>query len=155
MTTTGQSINRGSYGINILLSYSFLKAMTNITTNLTGMVLYIITTARHRETQDTRLLHTEWITRWVMGPQVDLLLKIHWIRGPCLPSRVFMSEGLLSQLSNFAAISGEQITSQRMITMSTLYQTSSLSSLKQQSADRQITLTWECYLDSEPTSCCS
>jgi len=59
MTTTGQSINRGSYGINILLSYSFLKAMTNITTNLTGMVLYIITTARHRETQDTRLLHTE------------------------------------------------------------------------------------------------
>jgi hypothetical protein len=83
-TTTGQSINRGSYGINILLSYSFLKAMTNITTNLTGIVLYQITTARHRETQDTKLLlrhykqdwtHTEWITRWVMGPQVDLLLK--------------------------------------------------------------------------------
>lgn len=81
-TTTGQSINR--YGINILLSYSFWKAMTNITTNLTGMVLYLITIAPHRETQETRLLlrnykqdwtHTEWITRWVMGPQVDLLLK--------------------------------------------------------------------------------
>jgi hypothetical protein len=55
-TTTAQSINRGSYGINILLSYSLLKAMTNITTNLTGMVLYQITTARHRETQGTRLL---------------------------------------------------------------------------------------------------